>query len=178
MCAHPGSRPAERWTVEKGPSWDGGGHLWSKTDEQGQTSDICIIIPKTPGPLTRQPRPLLRAHPQAGGRGTPEGGQHSGRCCCWREGAPLRTHTGSRGAQVGGGAEGPPGTQGGGPLAGLVLHPFTRLLCHSEPEALASPCFFPVCPPRWLFPTVTSPLMSLPPPSTCHQGTTEKSKSQ
>lgn len=113
MCAHPGSRPAERWTVEKGPSWDGGGHLWSKTDEQGQTSDICIIIPKTPGPLTRQPRPLLRAHPQAGGRGTPEGGQHSGRCCCWREGAPLRTHTGSRGAQVGGGRRDLPGRREG-----------------------------------------------------------------
>lgn len=168
MCAHPGSRPAERWTVEKGPSWDGGGHLWSKTDEQGQTSDICIIIPKTPGPLTRQPRPLLRAHPQAGGRGTPEGGQHSGRCCCWREGAPLRTHTGSRGAQVGGGGgtsrdagRGPAGRPGPAPLHTAPVPFRTRGL--GEPLLLS--CLSPqmALPHGHITLNVTAPPQYLPP---------------
>lgn len=155
----PAQRPAPQRdkNSEKDPSWDGGGHLRSKT--------LCLIRtatrlwhrhrrPREPADPAAPPRP--QSGPRAGGGGPPEGERQSGRCWPWRgeEGKGPRTDlTGGRAAQHRS-TEGAPGTWGRpGPLS-------AHASCAS-----ASPRFFPVCPlPRRPFPTVTSPNAAPPAP--------------
>lgn len=90
-CARSGSRPAERWKVEKGPGWDSGGVLWSTTDKPGQTSarqtSLLSVVPASvpavptcsgalgpPANLeagTREPSPELHLPPSCAAAGGP-----------------------------------------------------------------------------------------------------------